>query len=219
MKTFTTTTLAIVIAVATLTATGKTATPSIMKPVSTWATSADEHPVTSIKVGTGFNGPDASLKGVNKIWVAGNVRIVLKQDDKEGVTAEENFDAEKTSVLTNGQTLYINSMEDHQVTINVALKDLQRIEAAGSAVVVMSNNFDVKYLQLFVSQSAKVKVNAVIGSLYTVINDDATVKMNGSAEEHTLMASNMSNLKFGDFVCTNTKSVPAKAISVALLAR
>ena len=160
-----------------------------------------------------------SEKSFNKIWVAGNVKIVLTQGETEGVSVGEDFNAEKTSVQYKGQTLYINSMAAGQVTVNVNVRDLQRIEAAGSAVVVMSNNFDVKYLQLFLSQSAKVKLNAVVGSLYTVISDDAALKMNGSAEEHTLMASNMSNIKFGDFVCVHTKSVPVQTLKVAGLAR
>ncbi|EDM35527.1 hypothetical protein PBAL39_07565 [Pedobacter sp. BAL39] len=160
-----------------------------------------------------------SEKGFNKIWVAGNVKIVLTQGENEGVSVGDDFNADKTSVQYKGQTLYINSMASGQVTINVNVRDLQRIEAAGSAVVVMSNNFDVKYLQLFLSQSAKVKLNAVVGSLYTVISDNASLKMNGSAEEHTLMASNMNNIKFGDFVCAHTKSVPAQTLKVAGLAR
>ncbi|EDM34001.1 hypothetical protein PBAL39_22857 [Pedobacter sp. BAL39] len=201
MKTLTKTTFAILFAAVALTSTGVTTSAAGLVP--------------SVKTTKSL----PSEKGFNKIWVAGNVKIVLTQSENEGITVGEDFNAEKTSVQFKGQTLYINSMESGQVTINVAVKDLQRIEAAGSAVVVMSNNFDVKYLQLFLSQSAKVRVNAVIGSLYTVINDTATLKMNGSAEEHTLMASNMNNIKFGDFVCAHTKSVPSTGVAIAGLVK
>ena len=201
MKTLTKTTFAILFAAVALTSTGMTAAAKEIAPS-----------VKTTKV-------LPSEKGFNKIWVAGNVKIVLTQSVNEGITVGEDFNAEKTSVQFKGQTLYINSMESGQVTINVAVKDLQRIEAAGSAVVVMGNNFDVKYLQLFLSQSAKVKVNAIIGSLYTVINDNATLKMNGSAEEHTLLASNMSNIKFGDFVCADTKLVPSTGVAIAGMAK
>jgi len=202
MKTLTKTTFAILFAGVTLTSSGMNASASVNVPSATTTTKALP-----------------SEKGFNKIWVAGNVKIVLTQSVNEGITVGEDFNAEKTSVQFKGQTLYINSMESGQVTINVAVKDLQRIEAAGSAVVVMGNNFDVKYLQLFLSQSAKVKVNAIIGSLYTVINDNATLKMNGSAEEHTLLASNMSNIKFGDFVCADTKLVPSTGVAIAGMAK
>ncbi|MEJ2882552.1 GIN domain-containing protein [Pedobacter sp. GR22-6] len=160
-------------------------------------------------------------KSFNKIWVGGNVKIILTQSENEGVFVDENFNADQTSVTSAGSTLYINSMESGQVTIKVSVKDLQRIEAAGSAVVVTSNNFDVKYLQLFLSQNAKAKVSAITGSLYTVIKDDATLKMSGMAHEHTLVASNMKNVKLTDFVCKrNNNNVPvAEAARLAGLAK
>jgi len=154
----------------------------------------------------------------NKIWVGGNVKIILTQSEKEGVFVDEDFNADKTSIKGRGQTLYVNSMADGQVTIRVSVKDLQRIEAAGSAVVVTSNNFDVAYLQVFLSQSAKARVSAMTGSLYTVISDDATLKMSGSANEHTLMASNMKNVKFADFVSLKTKTQHKNSVTTNQLA-
>ena len=105
--------------------------------------------------------------GFNKIWVSGNVKLILTQSAQEGIFVDENFNAEKTSVLGKGETLYINSMESGQVIIRISMKDLQRIEAAGSSVVVTSNIFDVKCLQVILSQNASAKVRALTGSLYT----------------------------------------------------
>ena len=148
----------------------------------------------------------AQVAGINRIWASGNVKVVLTQNEKEGITAGENFNAETTFIQRKGNTLYINSIESGQVTIKVSLKDLHRIEAAGSATVVTSNNFDVKYLQVFLSQGAKAKISATSGSLYTVISDDATLKMSGSTDQHTLIASNMRNVRFDSFVSMRTDS-------------
>ena len=136
----------------------------------------------------------------NKIWVSGNVKIVLTQGKKDGVLVDNQFNPEKTSISSVGQTLYVNTTETEQVTIMVSVKDLQRIQAAGNAEVVTANKLDVKYLQVFLSQSAKAKINTRAGSLYTVINDDAKLKMSGLAGEYTLVASNMKNVKYADFV-------------------
>ncbi|WP_246254572.1 hypothetical protein [Pedobacter foliorum] len=65
---------------------------------------ANKIEITSVKT---------SSIGINKVWVAGNVKIVLTQSDKEGVFVDENFNADKTSVLREGQTLYINSTESN----------------------------------------------------------------------------------------------------------
>ena len=156
--------------------------------------------------------PETSVNGVNRIWASGNVKVVLTQNEKEGITAGENFNAETTFIQRKGNTLFVNSIEGRQVTINVSIKDLQRIEAAGSATIVTSNNFDVKYLQVFLSQSAKAKLNAMSGSLYTVVSDDATLKMSGSTDQHTLIASNMRNVRFDSFVSMKTDSRLAGAV-------
>jgi hypothetical protein len=132
------------------------------------------------------------------------VKIILTQSEKEGVFVDEYFNPEKTSVIGKGQTLYINTMESGQVTIRISVKDLQRIEAAGSAVVITERKFDVKYLQLFLSQNAKVKVDAKVGDLYTIVSENAVLKMSGATGQHTLIASNMKNIKLDNFVSLKT---------------
>jgi hypothetical protein len=162
-----------------------------------------------------------ATKSFNKIWVSGNVKIILTQTEKEGVFVDESFNPEKTSVIGKGQTLFINTMESSQVTIRISVKDLQRIEAAGSAVVVMENKFDVKYLQLFLSQNAKVKVDANVRDLYTVVSEDAVLKMTGATDKHTLVASNMKNVKLNNFVSLKTEhgstDVVADSLTVATI--
>jgi hypothetical protein len=167
---------------------------------------ANKIEITSVKT---------TSSGINKVWVAGNVKIVLTQSDNEGVFVDENFNADKTSVLREGQTLYINSTESNQVTVNISVKDLQRIEAAGGSVVVTKGNFDVKYLQLFLSQSATAKIKSTVGSLYTVISDDAVLKMSGSSDEHTLIASNMENVKFDNFASLRTENLSVGVVMTA----
>jgi hypothetical protein len=157
----------------------------------------------------------SSVGDFNKIWVSGNVKIVLTQGDKQSVVSASNFDATKTSVLSKGQTLYINSMESGQVTLNITVKDLQRVEAYGQSVVVTSNNFDVKNLQLFLNQSATAKIKTTAGSLYTVVKDDAYLKLNGTADKSTMVASNMKNVKLSDFASLKSESYASEAIMSA----
>jgi hypothetical protein len=135
----------------------------------------------------------SSTASFNKIWVSGNVKIVLTQGGKQGVVGTNNYDSKNTSVLSKGNTLYINSTESGQVTLNITVKDLERVEAYGQSVVVTSNNFDVKNLQLFLNQSATAKISTTAASLYTVVKDNAVLKLNGSAERSTMIASNMKN--------------------------
>ncbi|MCX2582752.1 GIN domain-containing protein [Pedobacter sp. MR22-3] len=157
----------------------------------------------------------ASLSTFKRIWVSGNVKIILTQGDKQNVSGTSNYDAAKTFVSTDGKTLFINSMETNQVILNITVKDLERIEAYGQSVVVTSNNFDVKYLQLFLNQSATAKIKTTTGSLYTIVKDDAVLKLNGTADQSTMIASNIKNVKLGDFVSLKSASFVSQAIMEA----
>lgn len=157
---------------------------------------------------------DTPIRGINKIWVSGNVKIILTQSNVEAVSIGDQFNRETTSIQTKGQTLYINSSESHQVTINVSVKDLQRIEAAGSSTVVTTGNFDVKYLQIFLTQCATAKVKATTKSLYTVITENAVLKMSGTADEHILVADNIRSAKLRNFISLRTESRVSGALAI-----
>nr|WP_121269157.1 DUF2807 domain-containing protein [Pedobacter schmidteae] len=153
--------------------------------------------------------------GFNKIWVSGNVKLVLTQSAHEGIFVDENFNKEKTSILGKGQTLYINSMESSQVVIKISMKDLQRIEAAGSSTVVTSDKFDVKCLQVILSQSATAKIKAIAGSLYTNVSDEARLKMTGVTDQHTSIASNVNNVKLDNLLSLSTRKPSSDVILAA----
>lgn len=157
----------------------------------------------------------ASLSKFSRIWVSGNVKLILTQGDKQNVEGTSNYDATKTSVSTDGKTLFINSEETSQVTLNITVKDLERIEAYGQSVVVTSNNIDAKYLQLFLNQSATAKIKTTAGSLYTIVKEDAVLKLNGTAGESTMIASNMKNVKLADFASLKSLSYASQAIMEA----
>jgi tartrate dehydratase beta subunit/fumarate hydratase class I family protein len=159
-------------------------------------------------------GPHSALR-FNRIWVSGNVKILLTQGDKQSVVGTETFDPSKTSVMSNGQTLYIKSTGSEQVILNITVKDLQRVVASGHSVVETSNNFDVENLQLFLNQSARARIKTTARSLYTVVNDNAVLKLSGTADESTMVASNMKHLKLGDFSTLRSQSYASEAIMKA----
>jgi len=156
-----------------------------------------------------------TLPAFKRIWVSGNVKIILTQGNTTSVVGNDLYDATKTSVVSDGRTLFINSLETSQVTLSITVKDLERIEAYGQSVVQSNNNLDVKYLQLFLSQSATVKIKATAGSLYTVVKDDAVLKLNGTAEQSTMIASNVNNLKLDRFASKQSLAYASEAVMVA----
>lgn len=157
----------------------------------------------------------SSATKLNRIWVSGNVKIFLTQGDAQGIVAVDNYDSSKTSVVSNGKTLYINSMESAPVTLNITLKDLERIEAFGNAEVVTTNNFDVKNLQLFLNHSANAKIKTTAESLYTVVKDDAGLKLKGTADQSTMVSNSTKNMKLGDFESLRSELYASEAIMTA----
>jgi hypothetical protein len=154
-------------------------------------------------------------RNFNRIWVSGNVKIVLTQGDQQSVVGTENYNKSKTSVVTNGKTLYIHSAEPEQVTLNITMKDLERVEAYGGSMVVTSNKFDVKYLQLFLSHTAYAKIKTTAKSVYTVVKDDAVLKLDGNADQSTMVASNIKNVKVSNFSSLKSESYASEAIMKA----
>lgn len=157
----------------------------------------------------------AALPGFDRIWVSGNVKIILTKGSANSVVGNDDFDAQKTSVMSNGKTLFVNSTESQQVTLNVTVKDLERIEAYGQSVVVTSNNFDVKNLQLFLSQNATAKIKTTAESIYTVVKEDAVLKLNGTAKHSTMVANNMKNVNVVNFASQRSASYASELIMKA----
>lgn len=151
----------------------------------------------------------------NRIWVSGNVKLVLRQGDVQQVVSSNEYDTSKLSVSTNGQTLYIKSEQPGLVTLDVTVKDLERIVAYGRSLVVTSNNFDVNYLQVFLHENAHAKIKTTAKSIYTVVNGDAKLKLNGTADQSTMVAANMKNVKLNDFACSMSESYASEAIMKA----
>jgi len=153
-----------------------------------------------------------SKAGFKRIWVSGNVKLVLRQGDVQKVVSTNEYDTARLSVTTNGQTLYIKSDQPGLVTLDVTVKDLERLSAYGHSLVVTSNNFDVKYLQVFLHENAHAKIKTTAKSLYTVVNGDAKLKLDGRADQSTMVAANMKNVKLNDFACSMSESYASEAI-------
>jgi hypothetical protein len=155
--------------------------------------------------------PNSALS-FNRIWVSGNVKVVLTQGEKPSIASTGNYGLSSVSVMSNGYTLFIKSTESNQVVLNITVKDLLRIEAYGRSVIVTRNNFHVSYLQLFLNQSASAKIKTTVLSLYAVVKDNAELKVSGTADKSTMVASKMENVKLTDFATLRSESFATEAI-------
>jgi len=155
---------------------------------------------------TAFSTQAASVVGIQKVIVKGNVRVVLVQKDKESVKIYDAYNAEKTSVKMDGTSLIINSNEDRPITVTVFVKNLFRIEASNTSTIETSGEFNLQFLQVLLNDEAKAKLNVKTQGLYTVVKDQSRLKLRGASEDHIVIRSKMSRLQTEEFACSKTNS-------------
>jgi hypothetical protein len=68
---------------------------------------------------------------------------------------------------------------------------------------------------LFKNKALNVYENAFCSSLYTIVKDDAVLKLNGTADQSTMIASNMKNVKLADFASHKSASYASESIMEA----
>ena len=155
---------------------------------------------------TAFSTQAASVVGIQKVIVKGNVRVVLVQKDKESVKIYDAYNPEKTSVKMDGASLMISSNEDRPITVTVFVKNLFRIEASNTSTIETSGEFNLQFLQVLLNDGAKAKLNVQTQGLYTVVKDQSRLKLRGASEDYIVIRSKGSRLQTEDFACSKTNS-------------
>ena len=152
----------------------------------------------------------------NKIVVRGNVRVELVQSTRQSVAIYNEIGNRNTTIMQKGDKLLITSSEDEPANIIVYVKNLQRIDAANTAVVTTRGKFSTYALQVFLKDSARAYVNAETSSLYTVIKDRADLKLKGSSDDHTLAKSKAAKLNVDHFAALKFTTAPLDGQIVAI---
>jgi len=144
------------------------------------------------------------ITSIQKIIVTGNVSVTIVQAPKSKVLYQ-NENNTRVSVKKNNNSITIdggNATTTGEITVYV--DNIYRIDASGNAVVQTQGDFNVKNLQVFVKDNAKVDVNAQTESLYTVIKDKAELKLQGHSNSHVLTMDKLSKITLENFSATKT---------------
>lgn len=155
----------------------------------------------------------SAVKTFKKISVSGNVEVTLIQRTATGVAyTDENVGTAK--IMQEGDILRITATHGSTAKIIVYVDDIYRIEASGNAVVKTEGKLISKYLQIFLKGNAHAEINTTTEGLYTVIQDDADLKLSGSTDNHTLVMGNTQKLTIEKFAAlkTNISSIEFTAV-------
>ncbi|MDR6783714.1 opacity protein-like surface antigen [Pedobacter africanus] len=141
----------------------------------------------------------------NKVVVKGNVQVEVIQSNKQGVVVYGKYDKAVTRIEAKGDKLFISSNEDEPLHMVVYMKDLQRIDASNAASVTTKGKFSLSVLQVFLKDTAKADVIGNIGSLYTYVEGNSTLKLKGTAADHNMFKGRMSQVKMEGLAAVKTK--------------
>lgn len=147
---------------------------------------------------------------IKKIIISGNVKVLLVQSYNEQVALdEENFD--KVTIKQVGYTLNISSEAKNPITVTVYVYDPYRIDASNDACVSTVGRFNVKHLQVMVRDNAVASIKAKTESLYTVVNDHASLELKGYTANHIIKTDGLAILKTDGLAALKTDRVTPDA--------
>lgn len=157
------------------------------------------------------------IASIQKIIVTGNVYVNIVQAPKSKVLYQNENNAEVIVKKTSNSLTIDGSNSTNTAEITVYVDNIYRIDASGSAMVQTKGDFNVKNLQVFVKDHAKVEVNAQTESLYTVIKDSAELKLQGHADSHVLTMDKLSKVTLENFSATKTEKNNADTTALAAI--
>jgi hypothetical protein len=165
--------------------------------------------------------PDAILKisAFKRISVKGNVEVTIIQRSNPGISYTDD-NAGTAKVMQDGDNLKITSTSTEKAKLTVYVNDFYRIEASENAIVKTEGKLRTKYLQIFLKGNAHAEINTSSEGLYTVISDQADLKLSGSTDQHTLVMGKSQKLTIDRFAAlkTNISSVETFAIEKEIAA-
>lgn len=165
--------------------------------------------------------PDAILKisAFKRISVKGNVEVTIIQRSNTGISyTDDNTGTAK--VMQDGDNLKITSTSTDKAKLTVYVNDFYRIEASENSVVKTEGKLRTKYLQIFLKGNAHAEINTSSEGLYTVIADNADLKLSGSTDNHTLVMGKSQKLTIDRFAAlkTNISSIETVAVEKEIAA-
>ncbi|TCD07583.1 hypothetical protein EZ449_13655 [Pedobacter frigidisoli] len=155
----------------------------------------------------------AKLANFRKISVKGNVEVTLVQGTKMSISySDDNLGSAK--VIRNGDLLQISASSNEPTKLILCVNDLFRIEASENASIKTQGKLNTQFLQIFLKENAVADINTTSQGLYTVISDNANLKLSGATDDHTLIISETPKLTMDRFAALNTTTSSFQANAV-----
>jgi hypothetical protein len=157
------------------------------------------------------------ISSIKKIIVSGNVYVNIVQAPKSRILYQNENSAEVSVKKVNNSLIINGTNASSTGEITVYVDDIYRIDASGNAMVSTKGALELKNLQVFVKDNAKVEVNAKTESLYTVIHDNGELKLQGHTDTHLLTMDKLSKITLANFSATKTEKNNSELLAFATI--
>jgi hypothetical protein len=159
----------------------------------------------------------SEVKNINKIVATGNVEVFVVQAPTESVKVYDSYYSKNALVQQKDGVLRISSFEKEPLAVTVYVRNISAIEASDNATVKTFGKVNFLSLDVLLTGKATADINAKTVNLYTSINDQASLKLGGSTEEHYALLGTSAKLTTGNFVAgtSDVKSIAPKYIAQA----
>ncbi|KQM76948.1 hypothetical protein ASE74_16880 [Pedobacter sp. Leaf216] len=153
------------------------------------------------------------IAAFKRVSVKGNIELTIIQRNAIGVAYNDD-NTGTAKVMQDGDNLKITSTSIEKVKLTIYVNDFYRIEASENAVVKTEGKLTTKYLQIFLKGNAHAEINTSTEGLYTVIAENADLKLSGSTDNHSLVMGNSQKLTIDRFAAlkTNISSIETVAV-------
>lgn len=146
---------------------------------------------------------NVDVAAIKKIMISGNVEVTLVQTTKAKVLYTNDSDVD-VSVKKEDDALYIHSKNNQTAKITVYVTDIYRVSASDNAIVKTKDALNLKFLQVFSSDNAKVAINAKTEGIYTVVKGNSELKLTGYSDFHTSIMDKSSKITLEEFSALKT---------------
>ncbi|HWW39707.1 GIN domain-containing protein [Pedobacter sp.] len=159
----------------------------------------------------------ADTSDYSMLKITGHVKVYLRQGSRDRVYTEFAEDRDRVSFKRRGPKLLIHSTASETIVVFVIVKDLKRVELSDQASVGSQGSLNFPIFQVLLKDQAEADLKICAGDLYTVVNDQAVLKLSGSSDSHTIKKGKFSTLKMQRFACSNTETLQSEDASLAFL--
>jgi hypothetical protein len=147
------------------------------------------------------------------------VKLILLQDGKESVKVYDDYYGKNALVQLQNGVLRISSFEKQTLAVVVHVNNLNAVEAFDTSSIKTLGKLQLLNLDVTLHNNASADLTANTVSLFSSVTDQASLKLCGTTDTHTILLGDLATLAMNGFSAQESAvtAVPSKIAAVPVL--